>query len=142
MNDLSVSDLAALHSQDQAAYAAAHAAAVAAGALEPQGMMERMAAGVMASNGQWFRNTAVAQGRLAAMIPQAAYAGAAAYLAGQRGNAYTHYLAGRFGVRRAAPAPQTGGAASSGKAGLVFVAIVVGFLILWALGSLIEWLPK
>ena len=44
--------------------------AIAAGALKPKGMGERMAAGVLASNGQSWENTAKAQARLAAWIEQ------------------------------------------------------------------------
>jgi hypothetical protein len=47
-------------------YEEARQRAIDLGALKPQTLTERMAAGVMASRGQWFSNTVRAQGRLEA----------------------------------------------------------------------------
>jgi hypothetical protein len=50
------------------AYDECRRAAIAAGALEPQGFMEGVAANWMSYNGQWFAHTALAQSRLEAWI--------------------------------------------------------------------------
>lgn len=51
-------------SEDQEAYDECEREAIAAGALEPQDWQERMAAGVLASNGESWEKTPAARARL------------------------------------------------------------------------------
>ena len=47
-----------------------HRDAIKAGALEPQGLKERVAAGIMVANGQSWQNSRVAQERLESWIQE------------------------------------------------------------------------
>jgi hypothetical protein len=89
---------AALHTQHEVFWQAACQAAIDAGAAKPQGVMERMAAGNMAYQGTgWFEQTEVAQARVLQAAPEQALIGAAAYVRGRAGNAYTRCLRDNYG---------------------------------------------
>ena len=86
-----------LFASDPAMFDAARASAVAAGEDQPHGMVERMAAGVMAFEGKSFKQTARAKERFTNALYKHAALGSEAYVSRQPGNAYTAGLEERYG---------------------------------------------
>ena len=86
-----------LFASDPAMYDAARQSAIAAGEDEPHGMVERMAAGVMAFEGKSFKQTARAKERFTNALYKHAALGSEAYVGRQPGNAYTEGLEARYG---------------------------------------------
>ncbi len=86
-----------LFASDPAMFDAARASAIAAGEDQPHGMVERMAAGVMAFEGKSFKQTARAKERFTNALYKHAALGSEAYVSRQPGNAYTAGLEERYG---------------------------------------------
>lgn len=82
---------------DPAAMDAAREATIEAGADRPRGLVEGMAANLMAYSGKSFKQSAVAKNRFQREMYANAVHGSEAYIGGQQGNAYTEYLRGRYG---------------------------------------------
>jgi hypothetical protein len=92
-----IAHFAALYQQYAEAHDAARQAAIDAGEDQPQGILDRMAAGIMANNGQSWSQTPKARHNFEQSLPRHATAGAQAYVHGLPGNAYTEFLLQYFG---------------------------------------------
>lgn len=99
-DDEAITAYAQFYAQDQDACDAAYRAAREAGVNQPQGLKERLAAGVLENEEGFgaFEATPLIQARIQQAMPDYALQGAQAYIGGTSGNAYTTFLRNRFGA--------------------------------------------
>ncbi|MBX9690333.1 MAG: hypothetical protein K2X27_26705 [Candidatus Obscuribacterales bacterium] len=82
---------------DDPAKDAARKSAIAAGAHQPRGLVENMAANWLSNTGSSWNRTAISKERFQQAMFEAAVQGSQAYVSRRQGNAYTDYLRGRYG---------------------------------------------
>ena len=84
-------------STDDPARDAARKSAMDAGAHQPKGALENMAANWLSNTGSSWNRTAISKQRFQQAMFEQAVKGSQAYVSKQKGNAYTDYLRGRYG---------------------------------------------
>lgn len=82
---------------DDPAKDAARKSAIQAGAHQPKGLLENMAANYLSNTGSSWNKTAISKERFQQAMFEEAVKGSQAYVSNQKGNAYTDYLRGRYG---------------------------------------------
>ncbi|MBX9691691.1 MAG: hypothetical protein K2Z81_04850, partial [Cyanobacteria bacterium] len=83
--------------EDDPAKDAARKSAMDAGAHQPTGLLENMAANWLSNTGGSWNKTAISKQRFQQAMFEQAVKGSQAYVSRQPGNAYTDYLRGRYG---------------------------------------------
>jgi hypothetical protein len=128
---VTIARLTNLHLEDEAAHDALRQAARDAGEPKPQGLLDSLAANHLEAQGQLWAATPAGQERLRHAKAELAAQGAAAYVEGRSGNAYTQHLVKRFGASSAARNAGTSQRAPAGDGNFAGLAQAIGDSWAW-----------